>query len=181
MNYNNNNKTFKSQTSRGRLELKPIRSNQGSGTWIAVFQALLSKAKSLGIFHPFKSPFIASTQVNFGLPLPLFTLLSWLRIPLRTGASGGLRWTCPNHLNRYWTSFSSIGATLIYHVYHRTLMTRLYLISFISHYPWEVLDPWLYHYYWCPIWLCIYFHSLSFPFGDSCWVLTLAYPNLFGT
>ena len=71
------------------------------------FQALLSKAKSLGIFHPFKSPFIASTQVNFGLPLPLFTLLSWLR----TGASGGLRWTCPNHLNRCWTSFSLIGAT----------------------------------------------------------------------
>ena len=96
---NNNNKTFKSQTSWGRLELKPSRSNQGSSMWIVVFQALLSKAKSLGIFHPFKSPFIASTQVNFGLPLLLFTLLSWLRIPLRTGASGGLRWTCPNHLN----------------------------------------------------------------------------------
>ena len=75
---NNNNKAFKSQTSWGRLELKPSRNNQGSGTWIAVFQALLSKAKSLDIFHPFKSPFIVSTQVNFGLPLPLFTLLSWL-------------------------------------------------------------------------------------------------------
>ena len=107
----NNNKAFKFQTSWGRLELKPSRSNQGSGTWIAIFQSLLSKAKSLGIFYPFKSPFIASTQVNFGLPLPLFTLLSWFRIPLRTGASGGLRWTCPNHLNRCWTSFSSIGAT----------------------------------------------------------------------
>ena len=83
-NNNNNNKAFKSQTSWGRLELKPSRSNQGSGTWIAVFQALLSKAKSLGIFYPFKSHFIASTQVNFGLPLPLFTLLSWLRIPLLT-------------------------------------------------------------------------------------------------
>ena len=79
---NNNNKDFKSQTSCGRLELKPSRSNQGSSMWIAVFQALLSKAKSLGIFHPFKSPFIASTQVNFGLPLPLFTLLSWLRVHL---------------------------------------------------------------------------------------------------
>ena len=78
---------------------------------LASTQALLSKAKSLGIFHPFKSPFIASTQVNFGLPLPLFMLLSWLRIPLRTGASGGLRWTCPNYLNRCWTSFSSIGVT----------------------------------------------------------------------
>ena len=50
-----NNKAFKSQTSWGRLELKPSRSNQGSAMWIAVFQALLSKAKSLGIFHPFKS------------------------------------------------------------------------------------------------------------------------------
>ena len=29
---NNNNKAFKSQTSWGRLELKPSRSNQGSGT-----------------------------------------------------------------------------------------------------------------------------------------------------
>ena len=103
---NNNNKAFKSQTSWGRLELKTNRSNQGSGMWIAVFQALLSKAKSLGIFHPFKSPFIVSTQVNFGLPLPLFTLLSWLRIPLRTSDSGGLRWTCPNHLNRCWIRFS---------------------------------------------------------------------------
>ena len=111
---NNNNKAFKSQTSWGRLELKPSRSHQGSGTWIAVFQALLSKAKSLGIFHPFKSPFIASTQVNFGLPLPLFTLLSWLRIPLRTGASEGLRCTCPNHLNRCWTSFSSINHFLMH-------------------------------------------------------------------
>ena len=109
--YNNNNKAFKSQTSWSRLELKPSRSNQGPGTWIAIFQALLSKAKSLSIFHPFESSFIASTQVNFGLPLPLFTLLSWLRIPLRTGGSGGLRWTCPNHLNRCWTNFSSIGAT----------------------------------------------------------------------
>ena len=74
--YNNNNKAFKSQTSWGRLELKPSRSNQGSGTWIVIFQALLSKAQSLGIFHHFKSPSIASTQVNSGLPLPLFTLLS---------------------------------------------------------------------------------------------------------
>ena len=31
-NNNNNNKAFKSQTSWGRLELKPSRSNQGSGT-----------------------------------------------------------------------------------------------------------------------------------------------------
>ena len=31
-NNNNNNKAFKSQTSWGRLELKPNRNNQGSGT-----------------------------------------------------------------------------------------------------------------------------------------------------
>ena len=37
-NNNNNNKVFESQTSWGRLELKPSRSNQGSGTWIAVFK-----------------------------------------------------------------------------------------------------------------------------------------------
>ena len=111
--HNNNNKAFKSQTRWGRPELKLSRSNQGSGTRIVVFQALLCNAKSLGIFHSFKSHFIASIQVNFGLPLYLFTLLSWLRIPLRTGASEGLRWTCPNHLNRCWTSFSSIGATAI--------------------------------------------------------------------
>ena len=110
-NNNNNNKAFKSQISWGRLELKSSRSNQGSGTGIAVFQALISKAKSLGILYHFKSSFIASTQVNFGLLLPLFTLLSWLRIPLRTGAFGGLRWTCPSHLNQCWTSFSSINST----------------------------------------------------------------------
>src|SRR6185312_3202765 len=45
------------------------------------------------------------------LPLPLFTLSTRSRTPLRTGASGGLRWTCPNHLSRCWVSFSSIGAT----------------------------------------------------------------------
>jgi hypothetical protein len=31
-------------------------------------------------------------------------------MPLCTGASGGLRCTCPNHLSRCCTSFSSIGA-----------------------------------------------------------------------
>uniref|UniRef100_A0A3B6MR06 Uncharacterized protein n=1 Tax=Triticum aestivum TaxID=4565 RepID=A0A3B6MR06_WHEAT len=43
------------------------------------------------------------------LPLLVFSLL--FRIPLFTGASAGLRWICPNHLSRCWTSFSSIGAT----------------------------------------------------------------------
>jgi hypothetical protein len=35
--------------------------------WTVVFHALLFKAKSLGILHPFKSPFHASSHVNFGL------------------------------------------------------------------------------------------------------------------
>jgi len=33
--------------------------------------------------------------------------------PLHTDVFGGFYLTCPNHLNRYWTSFSSIGATSI--------------------------------------------------------------------
>ena len=31
-----------------------------------------------------------------------------------------LCWICPNHLNRCWTTFSSIGVPLIYHAYHRS-------------------------------------------------------------
>jgi hypothetical protein len=91
--------------------LKGKRPNHDSGTWIASFQALLSKHNSFGIFHSFKSLLIASSHVKFGRPLPLFTLLTRLMIPLCTGASGGLRWTCPNHLNRCCIIFSSIGAT----------------------------------------------------------------------
>ena len=43
--YNNNNSSFQSQTSWGRLELKPIISRHGSGTWIANFHAPLSTPK----------------------------------------------------------------------------------------------------------------------------------------
>ena len=78
---------------------------------MASLQALLSKATSLEIFHSLRSLFTNSSQVSLGLPLPLFTFLACFRTPLRTGASGDLRWTCPNHLNRCWVSFSSIGAT----------------------------------------------------------------------
>ena len=73
---------------------------QSSGTLIASLQVLLSKANSSEI-----------SQVSLGLPLPLFTLSIRFSTLLRTGASGGFRWTCPNHLNRCWVSFSSIGAT----------------------------------------------------------------------
>ncbi|AQK51550.1 Mediator of RNA polymerase II transcription subunit 15a [Zea mays] len=80
--------------------LKGKRPNHGSDMWITSFQALLSKHNSFGIFQSFKSLLIASSHVKFGRPLPLFTLLSRLMMPLCTGASEGLRWTCLNHLNR---------------------------------------------------------------------------------
>ncbi len=85
--------------------------NQGSGTWIAAFQAALSKANSLVIFQSFRSLLTAFSQVKFGRPLLLFTSLFRLMMPLCTGASGDLRCTCPNHLSRCCTSFSSIGPT----------------------------------------------------------------------
>ena len=102
-----------SQASWGRLEMKPKRhKDHGSGMLIASLQALLSKATSSEIFQSLMSLLTDSSQVSLGLPLPLFTLSTRFRTPLRTGASGGLRQTCPNHLNRCWVSFSSISATL---------------------------------------------------------------------
>ena len=93
--------------------MKSKRNNgHGSGTLIASFQALVSKAISLEIFQSLRSLLTNSSQVSLGLPLPLFTLSTRSRTPLRTGASGGLHWTCSNHLNRCWVSFSSNGATL---------------------------------------------------------------------
>jgi hypothetical protein len=49
-------------------------------------------------------------QLWSALPLLVFSML--FRIPLLTGASGGLRWICPNHLSRCWTSFS-LQTTLV--------------------------------------------------------------------
>jgi hypothetical protein len=68
-------------------------------------------AKSLSIFQTFRSLLTDSSHVKFGLPRPLLTFSARFIRPLCTGASGGLRWICPNHLRRCWTSFSSIGAT----------------------------------------------------------------------
>jgi hypothetical protein len=67
--------------------LKGKRPNHGSSTWIASFQALLSKHNSIEIFHSFKSLLIVSSHVKFGRPLPFFTLLSRLMMSLCTGAS----------------------------------------------------------------------------------------------
>ena len=85
--------------------MKPKRhKGQSSGTLRASLQVLLFKANSSEISQSLR-------QISLGLPLPLFTLSTRFNIPLRTGASGGLRWTCSYHLNRCWVSFSSIGAT----------------------------------------------------------------------
>ena len=92
--------------------MKPKRhKGHDSGTLIASLQAVLSKANSSKISQSLRSLLTDSSQVSLGLPLPLFTLSTRFSTPLRTGTSGGLRWTCPNHLNRCWISFSSIGAT----------------------------------------------------------------------
>jgi hypothetical protein len=63
------------------------------------------------IHQSFKSLFTYFSHVTFGSPLHLFSLPDRLITPLRTGASVGLRWICPNHLKRCCTSFSSTGAT----------------------------------------------------------------------
>ena len=83
----------------------------GSDMLIVSLQALLPKAICSEIFQSLRSLLTDSSQVSLGLPLPIFTLSTRFRTPLRTDASGGLRWICPNHLNRCWVSFSSIGAT----------------------------------------------------------------------
>ena len=109
---NNNNNSLLSQASWSRLEMKSKKhKDHGSVTLIASLQALISKAIFLEIFQSLRSLLTDSSQVSLGLPLPLFTLSTCSRTSLRTGASGGLRWTCPNHLSRCWVSFSSIGAT----------------------------------------------------------------------
>jgi hypothetical protein len=90
--------------------LKGKRLNHDSGTWIAFFKHFYQNT-TLWEIPSFKSLLIVSSHVKFGRPLPLFTLLSCLMMPLCTSASGGLRWICPNHLNRCPISFSSVGAT----------------------------------------------------------------------
>jgi hypothetical protein len=72
---------------------------------------LLSNASFFEIRQSFKSLFMNSSYVKFGRHLSLFSLLVHLIISLRIGASAELRWICPNHLKRYYTSFSSTGAT----------------------------------------------------------------------
>jgi hypothetical protein len=63
------------------------------------------------IHRSFKSLFTDSSHVQFGRPLPLFSLPVHLITPLRISASACLRWIYPNHLKRCYTSFSLTGAT----------------------------------------------------------------------
>jgi hypothetical protein len=58
--------------------------DHGSGLLIACLQAHLSLANSLEIFHSLRSLLTVSSQVILGRPLPLFTLLTHSKIPLRT-------------------------------------------------------------------------------------------------
>ena len=95
-----------------KVKLKRTRSlSHGSGTWIVNLHAHLSKASSLRISQSFRSLFTDSSHVKLDQHLPLFTLSTRFSTPLYTGAFGGFRWICPNHLNRCWISFSSIGST----------------------------------------------------------------------
>jgi hypothetical protein len=102
----------------------------GSGMLIAILQALLSIANSMDIFHSLRSLLTDSSQVGLGRSLPLFTLSTRFRTPLRTGASGGLRWTCPNHLN--WWIFDNQFLNAIYNLNISTAWT-LYLCCCLSH------------------------------------------------
>ena len=126
---NNNNKAFKSQTSWGRVELKPSISNQGSGTWIAVFQALLSKAKSsskhsylrlsLWVYSILSSllllPLPKSTSVFLCLSSRYYPGLGfhYALVPLEVSVG---------HIQTISTSvgqaFLQLVLPLIYHVYH---------------------------------------------------------------
>ena len=75
-----------SQASWDRLEMKPKRhKGHGSGTLIASLQALISKTNS-EISQSLRSLLTDSSQVSLGLPLPLFTLSTHFRTPLRTDA-----------------------------------------------------------------------------------------------
>ena len=116
-----------SQTSWSRLEMKPKKhKGHGSVTLIASLQALLSKVNSSEISQSLRSLLTDSSQFSLCLHLPLFILSTRFSTPLHTGASRGLHWTCSNHLNRCWVSFSSFGATLT--LFRIALFQTLFLL-----------------------------------------------------
>ena len=74
-NNNNNNIVFFSQASWGRLEMKPKwNKGHGSGTLIASFQALISKAISLEIFQSLRSLLFFLRVLKVSLIQPKFLI-----------------------------------------------------------------------------------------------------------
>jgi hypothetical protein len=61
-------------------------------------ELLASNLFYLVILQSFKYLFTDSFHVKFEIPLSLLSLPVHLITPLRTDASAGLRWICPNHL-----------------------------------------------------------------------------------
>jgi hypothetical protein len=74
-----------------------------------ISQALLFIAKSLEIFHSLRSLLTDLSQVSLGRSLPLFTLSTRFRTPLRTGALGDLRWKCQEPLDNICTALMFVG------------------------------------------------------------------------
>ena len=66
---------LKTRVLKGFGEKRKEEPNQGSGTWIAAFQAALSKANSLVIFQPFRS-----LLTTFSLPGQTWSAPTSLRI-----------------------------------------------------------------------------------------------------
>ena len=104
-----------------RLELKPTRSNQGSDTWIAVFQALLSKAKSFGYIPSFQVSFycLYPSQLRSSSASLHVTILAlgfhYAPVPLEV--SVGHVQTISTGVGQ---AFLQLMLPLIYHVYHRS-------------------------------------------------------------
>jgi hypothetical protein len=97
------NKTLSQKVKRGgeKLDKKAIKKKEPKikveAHKLLAF-TLLSNASSLVIHQSFKSLFMYSSHVKFGLLLPLFSLSIRLITPLGIGVSAGFRWICLNHL-----------------------------------------------------------------------------------
>jgi hypothetical protein len=63
------------------------------------------------ICHHFHSPFIVSSTISTLSFSCLSSYCYYILVSYYTLMSAGHRSTCPNHLNRCWTSFFPIGVT----------------------------------------------------------------------
>jgi hypothetical protein len=94
----------------GRLDLKPNK-NQKSRHVDSVFSIHSYSVWVHTILPSLLLMFLPMSNLAFPcLPSHYYRVLE-SHDALCVRASKGLRWTYPNHLNRCWTSFSSIGAT----------------------------------------------------------------------